>query len=385
MEKFSAYRDPGTGIQPFLTPIPPLGSDLLAKVTLPLRYTLGIVRTTLILFLALVYVTLIEGLCLILLPIPSLYRIVVHIFTYIIGRTILLILGIFWIQVEQFNRKRGFVEEFSVKQVPTWNPKAGDIIVSNWASWIDIVWLAIRFNPIFVLPVPEFLPETPATPRASTPVMNTPGRRTGTGSANIQVPSRATVPRIPIGGFRQVSLVSLINYTGHVPPYGSARPGSKSLTLEELRRRSSRPIIIFPECTTSNGRGLLRFCDVFLQNVPVKDYQVFIMSIRYDPPTDLAPTLTHTIPSTFLNPLPHVFSLTTSLSLAQLSIRRLAPSESPGSRLFITSEVLSDYAGEDPLSETCASLVAQMGKLKRTGLGWEDKSNFLQFYRGKKK
>lgn len=66
-----------------------------------------------------------------------------------------------------------------------------------------------------------------------------------------------------------------------------------------------------------------------------------------------------------------------------MSIRLLKPSESPGSQLFISSE-MSDYAGEDQLSETCALLIAHIGKLKRTGMGWEEKSTFLEFYNGKK-
>lgn len=133
-----------------------------------------------------------------------------------------------------------------------------------------------RYNPVFVIPIPESFPESPAVSRASTPITHTPGRRTGTGSANIQVTPRASVPRIPIAGFHQVSLFSLINFTARVPTLDS-----RSLTLEEIRRKASRPVVVFPECTTSNGRGLLRFADVFRQNVPVKGYQVFVMSARY--------------------------------------------------------------------------------------------------------
>lgn len=47
----------------------------------------------------------------------------------------------------------------------------------------------------------------------------------------------------------------------------------------------------------------------------------------------------------------------------------------------MASEILSDYSGDDQLSETCAILIAQMGKMKRTGLGWEDKSSLLELYR----
>ncbi|KAF9482493.1 hypothetical protein BDN70DRAFT_875059 [Pholiota conissans] len=372
MEKFSAYRDPGTGIQPFLTPVPPLGSELLARVVLPVRLALGLIRTALVLVLALLYVLLVQGVCMVFVPIPPLYRIATHIITYILGRSSLWIIGLFWISPEQFNRKRGR----GAKLPETWKPKAGDIIVSNWASWIETVWLAIQYNPVFVIPTPESLPISPS--KASTPITHTPGRRTGTGSANIQAASRTSVKRIPIAGFRPVSLFSLINFTGRVPA-----PNSQTSTLEEIRRNASGPVVVFPECTTSNGRGLLRFAEVFRQNVPVNGYQVFVMSVRYDPPGVVAPTLTHTIPSNSWNPLTHLFWLSTSLSATEISIRLLAPSESPGNQLFFASEILSDYAGDDQLSETCATLIAQMGKLKRTGMGWEDKSNFLEFYRGK--
>ena len=135
-----------------------------------------------------------------------------------------------------------------------------------------------RLNPIFVLPISEAVPEHHASSRSSTPIKRTPGRGTGTGSANIQSPSTATVPRIPILGFQIVSLFKMITLAGHVPPFHIS---PKKSTLEEIRRTASRPIVVFPECTTSNGRGLLRFADIFHQDVPVKKYQVFIACVRY--------------------------------------------------------------------------------------------------------
>lgn len=66
-----------------------------------------------------------------------------------------------------------------------------------------------------------------------------------------------------------------------------------------------------------------------------------------------------------------------------MSIRLLAPSDSPGNQLFMASEILAGYVGDDQLSETCAFLISQMGKLKRMGMGWEDKIRFFEFYKGK--
>jgi hypothetical protein len=51
----------------------------------------------------------------------------------------------------------------------------------------------------------------------------------------------------------------------------------------------------------------------------------------------------------------------------------------------MVSEVTLGYQGEDPLSEACAAVIAGIGKMKRTGIGWEDKASFLEAYRAKKR
>jgi hypothetical protein len=49
------------------------------------------------------------------------------------------------------------------------------------------------------------------------------------------------------------------------------------------------------------------------------------------------------------------------------------------------NEEATDFLGDDQLSEACAKLIAQIGKLKQTAMGWENKSAFLDFYRNKRK
>jgi len=155
-------------------------------------------------------------------------------------------------------------------------------------------------------------------------------------------------------------------------------------SLEQIRTSASCPIVIFPECTTSNGRGLLRFADVFVgTSIPVRHYQVFVMCIRYDPPSVLKPTCTHSIPSQYLNPFLAFFSIASSVSASNVvSIRLLAQSESPSSSAFVTSDYVTSEVA-DELAEACAALIANLGKIKRTGQGWEDKAAFLAFYREK--
>ncbi|KAK0453590.1 hypothetical protein EV421DRAFT_1887821 [Armillaria borealis] len=380
MEKYSAYRDPGTGIQPFLAPVaPPSPSgDVLAKIVLPIRYLIGTVRIILVLLVLGLYLILVEGICFIFKPVAPLHRILARLFTALLSRLALLSAGIFWIHVECIKRKRGRQNQTADQ----WDPRPGDVIVSNWVSWIEILWLAFRFNPVFVLPVPASSALTSAPSKSSDPVSRTPGRRTGTGSANVSVSTRAPRERISIIGFQRLSLLNVLRQSGNVPPYRVGR-GLAAQSFEAIRSTSDRPIVVFPECTTSNGRGLIRFCDVFNQNIPVQGWQVFVMCVRYDTPTILSSTLSHSIPARSVNPLSQVFNVATSITPPNVSIRLLAPSESPSSPTFLASDVLSG-SYNDQLSEACAVLIAQLGKMKRTGMGWEDKANFLEFYWGRR-
>lgn len=79
-----------------------------------------------------------------------------------------------------------------------------------------------------------------------------------------------------------------------------------------------------------------------------------------------------------------MFTVASSLTLPAVSIRLLNPSESPSSPLFTVSEITTDTE-EDQLTEVCAVLIAQIGKMKRMSLGWEDKTSFLKFYEDKKR
>ncbi|THV08654.1 hypothetical protein K435DRAFT_641943 [Dendrothele bispora CBS 962.96] len=380
MEKFSAYRDPGTGIQPFLTPIPPPNPNgkVFSTLLLPLGYIIGVARSTLIMFFLVAYVVIVHGVFSVFLLLPPIHRIATGVVTSILCRSVLFLLGLFWIPVEIVSRKR------SRNHAPkgSWNPVAGDIIVSNWASWIELLWLAFRFNPIFVLPAPDSAVVHSDPSAQPTAITHTPGRRTGTGSANIASTTRTSTPQIAINGFYPVSLLTMISRCGNTPPYSI--PNTKPRTLEDIRWTAKQPIVLFPECTTSNGRGLMRFADVFNLPASVRGWNIYIICVRYDPPTAFTPTLSHSIPSNVLNPLLHMFSLTTSTAPLTMSVKLLAPSDSPSSPTFVASEVLGDSSKKDQLTEACASLIAQIGKLKRMTMGWEDKSRFIEFYRGRR-
>ncbi|KAI6130559.1 hypothetical protein EDD16DRAFT_1470768 [Pisolithus croceorrhizus] len=369
MEKFSAFRDPGTGMQPFLLPVAPSDDGPFATLLLPVRGTVLILRTFMIFAIFLLYCGLRYGLSTLLAPIPPLRHSLSRLATRLMARLALYISGFMWIQEEIVTKKRG-----KLRDMP-WRPRAGDIIVSNWSSWVDVLWMVYRFDPIFVMPVLEE-PKLSAVNPDSSPISYRPGRSRGSG---VPSPSslQTTTSRSAVKGFRQMSLFSMIWATGRTPDRLSFNSISQ---LKELRQSAERPVVVFPECTTSNGRGLLRFVDVFEgARVPTKQFEVFIMCIRYDPPTPQRPSPSHPIESPSLNPLPHLFTLLSSLSPQPMSIRMLPPSESPSSDLFLASEVGVDPT-VDSLSEVCAILMARIGKMKRVRLGWEDKVAFLDLY-----
>jgi hypothetical protein len=131
------------------------------------------------------------------------------------------------------------------------------------------------FDPIFILPV---APTPQPVQTDTTPV---PGRRTGTGSAAIAINKAGAMQRMPITGFHQVSVWKVLSSLGQTPSTnGLPLEGARS--LEAIRKASNKPVVVFPECTTSNGRGLLRFADVFDPSisVPVKAFKVFVMCVR---------------------------------------------------------------------------------------------------------
>ncbi|KAG1839080.1 hypothetical protein C8R48DRAFT_621886 [Suillus tomentosus] len=374
MEKFSSFRDPGTGIQPFLAPVPPQERDLFVTISTPIRAVVAVTRTVVIIVLISIHFVLVHVIGFICRPVPPLQDVISWLGTVLLARLALYVIGFWSVSTELIVRKRG-----SASCSNKWNPRAGDLIVSNWSSWIEVLWLAYKYNPLFVLPVANAPAASSA--RDASSISYTPGRKTGTGSAAISSFDRVLSSPEVIRGFRQVSLLEIISSTGKTP----LAPSSVHLrSLDDIRRSARRPVVVFPECTTSNGRGLLRFADVFNgASVPTKGYNMFLMCVRYDPPTVSQPSLSHSVPAATLNPLRHLLQICTSLSPQSISIRQLPLSESPSSQLFIVNEVVPEPRS-DVLAEVCAVLIARMGKMKRVGFGWEDKYAFLDFYHGRR-
>ncbi|GHJ86973.1 hypothetical protein NliqN6_3375 [Naganishia liquefaciens] len=365
MEKYSKWRDPGTGIQPFLPPVPATSESPLLVLYKAVAGFASISRCAVLLVVALVYAVLVDipervlG--------PALSRRITRIPSAALCRLALFLMGYWWIgtEVAQVKRVR---EKIPVKV----EVKAGDLIVANWTGYIEVLYLAFRYQPTFLLPIHE---EAPAS-TADT--------------------SESITTHTKFLGYKPVRLSTLLSLTAHTPTTFRTRLAGTITYPSIAHARSSlpgAPLVVFPEGTTSNARGLLKFSKGCLADVkvPVITYNVWIMFFKHPPPTVYTPTSTHTVPTPRFNPFPHMFTTQcASLLPRNLTCRILHPSNSPSSGSFLPSETLNlnsltgNDTHENVLGGCCGVLMCQLGRFKHVGLGWEDKEAFLKFFKSRK-
>lgn len=170
MEKFSAFRDPPTGIAPFVVPVPPSASTPKAVYPLyPLLAVLSLARTLLV-SLTLLLAWLISSLLLPLVCVPlflnayffwltwlliqnwthlaKVYDTIDRAQTAVLLRLALAFLGYPWISLELSSLKRGFASASKSMELPL-KPFQGDLITANWSSYIDVLYLAFRCGSLF--------------------------------------------------------------------------------------------------------------------------------------------------------------------------------------------------------------------------------------------
>ncbi|KAM0793094.1 hypothetical protein ACM66B_000575 [Microbotryomycetes sp. NB124-2] len=329
MEKYSKWRDPASGIAPLVVPLPTSGDSTppaVKVIALPLAWALGVVRTTLVVLLLLIHAVVIEGALAVLLVAPPLHQAVSQALTAVHARLILLLLGFVNISADTVSLKR---TGRSPPQVP-FDPSKGDLIIANSSSYVDLLYLAFRYNPTFLLPVAN--------------------------GSNVT-------------GWRRVGLLRAILDSGRLPS-GSAVAAD---TLDEALSKAPGPCVVFPECTTSNNRGLLKFGNFASpSSVKARPVRTFLVAFKYPPPTRITPTATYPIPSS--TPLPHMFALACSPAPVSLTIRRLHPSESPK---LSTSNRKEDW-------DAVAEALAALGRFKRiNGIDFSSKQAFLEYRKGR--
>ena len=313
-------------------------------------------------------------------PVPPLRHFVAGLFTSFTCRLALALMGYWWIETDLVSPKRG--KQTAIAQAVR-SPMKGDLIIANWSSYVDVLYLAFRYNPTFVLPV--FSPASTAT-RGST------GRHTGTGSANIN----NALPQPPLLGYVGVPLLAMLAKTGSLPETHSTPPKSLFKTLKDARMKCAGPVVLFPEATTGNGRAVLRFAEGTLLEEDIGTEGItWITYLRHSAPEAFAPSATCPLPQPLRHLLTSVLFTPTPIPRRSLTVRTLHPSASPSSPSFLPSEILANApgglegAGKDGTGawrEAIATVLAETGRVRRVkGMGWVEKGAFLEYWNGRKR
>ncbi|CAI7660415.1 unnamed protein product [Penicillium viridicatum] len=317
MERYSQFRDRGSGIAPFLPiPVEPLGLQA------PLRIFLFCFRLPLFIFVTLSYFLILQWL-----PIGSLGK----------KAALWCILGvpsIWWIDLQVDGVRKG-----SLKQQQARLPQPGSVIASSFTSPIDAVYLAAIFDPIFTASYP-----------------NT----------------------------RQVERISLLQaiLRAFASPTTQPAPGAQLVDVSTLvEQYPSRPIVLFPECTTTNGRGILTLSNSLLGVSPKT--KIFPVSLRYTPMDIVTP-----LPGSYMSLLWTLLSKPTHCIRVRIaecitnsqnatdSTRKSTYSSNYLNTLDQNGQEEQVSPGEKALLDNVGESLARLGRVKRVGLGVKEKQEF---------
>ncbi|KAF9113230.1 hypothetical protein BGX27_001977 [Mortierella sp. AM989] len=346
--------DQGTGIQPFLPPVPvnadhsPLEKALTA-VLMIIKPIAGTAKLILVGIIALGLV-LLETIGLVLSPLAPLHKLYHRLVSAIFIRTILGLLGFFWIKHEVVTLRRG--RSAGANKAQTSNKRSsslGNLIVCNWSSYIDILYLAFRYDPVFTQIYPDTL----------------------------------TV--------RQVSIWEALLMSGSYPE-SSPPSGIKTFSLLEfvkaMHKNGNGPVVIFPEGTTTNNRAILKFIPIFKDcSVPETSINISIVALKYDY-RKFAPTFTVGLDNSYR--LGHLFR-TCAQFYNTLSVKSLSPEESPSNAHFSALDGLSstptgaaigavEPVEDDPLGGVIINLMGRLTRFRKLGLNVQDKADFLDYF-----
>lgn len=243
-------------------------------------------------------------------------------------------------------------------------PQAGSVIASSSASPIDALYLAAIFDPVFVASYPYT---------------------------------------------RLVEPISLFTAVCRAFSCPKLHPSTRAKLVDlktYLKDHPSRIVVVFPECTTSNGRGILPMSPSLLA-VPPR-IKVFPVSLRYTPPDITTP-----IPHAYLTFLWNLCSKTThciririaepvyntSKRIAEPAVAKTSSYTTNHFDTFATDSAASDadtLVGSEELEgpttkeeraflDKVAEALARLGRVKRVGLGVKEKIDFLDMWKTSRK
>ncbi|EEH11733.1 conserved hypothetical protein [Histoplasma capsulatum G186AR] len=342
MEKFSQFRDRGSGIAPFL----PISSQH-SGIYLPFHIFLFCMRLPLLITAFAAYFCVLQWL-----PIGSL------------GKkaslwVMLGIPGIWWIDLQIDGVKKGSL----ASQHSSPLPGPASVIASSFTSPIDALYLAAIFDPIFT----------------------------------VSYPSTCKV--------QQISLVQAI-LRAFARPEVKPPAGSRLVDIATLiKRHPNSPIVVFPECTTTNGKGILQMSPSLVAVSAAT--RIFPVSLRYTPADITTP-----IPQSYRSFMWNLLSKPTHCIRVRIAESVLLPTQTKstknnnihnGSRLGPTdgqpsydhnyfnaldarlAESRMDLDAsltsmEQTLLNQVGESLARLGRVRRVGLGAKDKQQFVKLW-----
>ncbi|KAH0553077.1 hypothetical protein GP486_006730 [Trichoglossum hirsutum] len=269
--------------------------------------------------------------------------------------------GIWWVDLQVDGVKKGSLAKHSPRL-----PKPSNIIASSFTSPIDALYLAAIFDPIFT--------------------------------------ASYTTTRL----VHRISLLRAI-LRALSPPQSRPPPGTALTDLGTLLRdHPNRIIVVFPETTTTNGRGILPFSPSLLTAPPKT--RIFPISVRYTP-TDI----TTPVPRAYWAFLWNLLSRPTHCIRVRIAeyvynnpslneeypypqkVTPTPPSESTYKTNYFETLPSSSEAedvipsrkasgvnnrdittDEKRLLEKVSEALARLGRVKRVGLGVKDKVAFVE-------
>ncbi|KAM5442462.1 Lysophosphatidic acid:oleoyl-CoA acyltransferase 1 [Microsporum ferrugineum] len=313
MEKYSQFRDRASGIAPFL---PVVGHS--PTISLLFHAFLFVVRFPLLISACIFYFCVLQWL-----PIGSLGN-------KVSLWTILGIPGIWWVDLQIEGVKRGSL----AKHQHTRLPGPGTVIASSFTSPVDVLYLAAIFNPIFTASYPS----TQKVKQISL----------------LQAIARAFAPPEP------------------TPPHASKADLTDISTL--IKRYPNSCVVVFPECTTTNGKGILELSPSLCS--ALSSTRIFPVNLRYEPADITTP-----IPGSYVRFIWNLLSKPTHFIRVRIaeSVQRGSAVDVPLQSLRGDSDVTLDLDQQKLLFLVGDSL-ARLGRVKRVGLGVRQKQEFVRMW-----
>ncbi|KAK2873762.1 hypothetical protein FQN49_002090 [Arthroderma sp. PD_2] len=244
--------------------------------------------------------------------------------------TILGIPGIWWVDLQIEGVKRGSL----AKHQKTRLPGPGTIIASSFTSPVDVLYLAAIFNPIFTA----------------------------------SYPSTQKVKQVPL-------LQAILRAFSSPQPVPSRASRSELTDLATLiKQHPNRCIVVFPECTTTNGKGILELSPS-LCSAPASA-RIFPVNLRYEPADITTP-----IPGSYVTFTWNLLSKPTHFIRV-----RIAESIKRGSTVDVSLQNLGDESDtslnleQQKLMFLVGDSLARLGRVKRVGLGVRQKQEFVRMW-----